>query len=81
MHSEKNSRESIGTPTEIPSQIVGVSGQQLSSSIGSVTVTGIANISVTGMQLTASLGSVNITSWQEVDLGVSNTWTEVDLAA
>ncbi len=72
---------SIGTPTEIPAQLVGVSGQQLSGSIGSVTVTGIANIDVTGIQLTASLGSVNITSWQEVDLGVSNTWTEVDLAA
>ena len=72
---------SIGTPAEIPSQMVGVSGQQLSSSVGSVSVTGIANIDVTGIQLTANLGSVNITPWQEVDLGVTNNWTEVDLAA
>jgi hypothetical protein len=61
--------------------MVGVSGQQLSGSVGSVSVTGIANIDVTGIQLTANLGSVNITSWQEVDLGVTNNWTEVDLAA
>jgi len=31
--------------------------------------------------LTASLGSVNITAWQEIDPGVTNVWTEVDLAA
>ena len=53
----------------------------MTGSIGSVTVTGVANIDVTGIQMTASVGSPNITAWQEVNLGVSNTWTEVDLAA
>ena len=72
---------SLGQHAEIPGQIIGVSGQQLSSSIGSVTVTGAAGIDVTGIQMTASVGNVNITAWAEIDPGVNNVWTEVDLAA
>ena len=72
---------SLGQHSEIPGQIIGVSGQQLSGSIGSVTVTGVANISVTGIQMTASVGSVSVTPWQEVNPGVSNSWSDVDLAA
>jgi hypothetical protein len=53
----------------------------LTSSIGSVTVEGTAGIDVTGIQMSASVGNVAITPWQEVDLGVNNVWTEVDLAA
>ncbi len=72
---------SIGEAEEIPAQIVGVSGIQLTSNIGSVTVTGSALVTPTGIELTSSIGSTNITSWQEVDPGVTNVWTEVDLAA
>ena len=53
----------------------------MTASIGSVSVTGTAGIDVTGIQMTASVGNVNITAWEEVDLGVNNVWTEVDLAA
>jgi len=38
-------------------------------------------VQVSGVQLTSSTGSPNITAWQEIDLGVNNIWTEVDLAA
>jgi hypothetical protein len=31
--------------------------------------------------LTSNIGSLNITAWAEIDLGVNNVWTEVDLAA
>ena len=72
---------SLGQHAEIPGQIIGVSGQQISGSIGSVTATGTAGIDVTGIQMTASVGNVNITAWQEIDPGVNNVWTEVDLAA
>ena len=58
-----------------------VTGQTMTGSVGSVTVVGGAGIDVTGIQMTATVGSPNTTAWQEVDLGVSNTWTEVDLAA
>ena len=53
----------------------------LSSSAGSTTQTTTANVPLTGIGLTASLGTVNITAWSEIDLGVNNTWSEVDLAA
>ena len=36
---------------------------------------------VIGIGLTASLGTVNITAWSEINPGVNNTWSEVDLAA
>ena len=72
---------SLGQHAEIPGQIIGVSGQQISSSVGSVTATGEAAVDVTGIQMTISVGSPNITAWAEIDPGVNNVWTEVDLAA
>ncbi len=58
-----------------------VTGIQMSTSVGSVTVTGTADIDVAGIQLQSNTGSPNITAWAEIDPGVSNVWTEVDLAA
>jgi hypothetical protein len=58
-----------------------VDGIELTGSVGSVTVIGVANISVTGISASISVGSVAVTSWQEVNPGVTNVWTEVDLAA
>ena len=72
---------SIGEAEEIPQQIVGVSGIQLTANIGSVTVTGTAVVAATGTELTSSIGNINVTSWNEIDPGVTNVWTEVDLAA
>jgi hypothetical protein len=72
---------SLGTAEEIPQQIVGVSGIELTGSVGSVTVTGIANVQVTGISASLSLDFVDVTAWQEIDPGVNNVWTEVDLAA
>lgn len=57
------------------------SGIQLTGSVGSVTAIGGAGIDVTGISATISVGTVGVTSWQEVDLGVNNVWTPVDLAA
>jgi len=31
--------------------------------------------------MTSSMGNVAVTPWQEVNPGVTNTWSEVDLAA
>ena len=71
----------LGQHSEIPAQIITPTGQQLTSSVGSVQTEGIANVSVTGIGLTSSQGNINITAWAEIDPGVSNTWTDVDLAA
>ena len=72
---------SIGSVTELPAQLVGVTGLSLTSAMGEEGTQSNANVTLTGMSLTSSVGSPNITSWQEVDLGVNNTWTTVDLAA
>ena len=66
---------------EIPGQIIGVSGLSMTSSLGEEGITGDGIVNPTGQSLTSSVGSVNITAWSEIDLGVSNTWTVVDLAA
>ena len=58
-----------------------VTGVEMSTAIGSVIVTGNANVDVTGIQLQTNTGNPNITAWAEIDPGVSNVWTEVDLAA
>ena len=72
---------SLGQAAEIPGQIIGVSGIELTSSIGSVTVVGTSVVQPTGISATFSVGQVNVTAWQEINLGVNNVWTEVDLAA
>jgi len=58
-----------------------VDGIELTGSVGSVTATGLANVTVTGISATISAGQANVTSWQEIDPGVNNVWSEVDLAA
>ena len=58
-----------------------VSGIELTGSIGTVTVIGGAGIDVSGISATISVGSVSITGWNEINTGVSNTWSDVDLAA
>ena len=82
----------IVTPTSIQSAFVlgtadAVSvaegtGSQLQTSIsGPQDINGNATVDLTGIQLTVTLQSINITPWNEENLGVNNTWTEVDLAA
>ena len=38
-------------------------------------------VDVTGQALTTSISGVNISAWSEIDPGVANIWTPVDLAA
>ena len=61
--------------------VVDLIGLSASMSLGSITTAQTANVFPTGISLNTSVGSVGVTPWAEVDLGVSNTWTEVDLAA
>ena len=61
--------------------IYDVTGSEMTMFIGEETPIANANVDVTGIALTSSIGSVNTTAWQEINLGVNNVWTEVDLAA
>jgi hypothetical protein len=58
-----------------------VTGVSMTMSIGEETPTADANVTPTGIQLQINTGNPNITAWAEIDPGVSNVWTEVDLAA
>ena len=70
---------SIGTASQATKY--DVSGQQMATSAGSVSVTGTAVVIPTGIQLQTNTGNPIITAWQEINPGVTNVWTEVDLAA
>ena len=71
---------SAGTATPVSVYPVTTAGL-LTGSVGSVVINAAANVDVSGIGLTANIGSVNVTPWSEVEPGVNNTWTEVDLAA
>ena len=70
---------SVGSVSQVTTY--SVSGVAMTMAIGEEIPTANANVTVTGVQLTNSIGSVNITSWSEIDPGVNNVWTPVDLAA
>ena len=70
---------SIGSAEQ--NTIYSVTGISMTMSMGEETNTADANVTPTGIQLQSNTGSPNITSWEEIDPGVSNVWTEVDLAA
>ena len=70
---------SIGTASQATKY--DVSGQQMATSAGSVSVTGTGVVIPTGIQLQTNTGNPIITAWQEINPGVTNVWTEVDLAA
>jgi hypothetical protein len=70
---------SIGSVEQ--NSIYSVTGISMTMSMGEETTQSNARVIPTGIQLQTSTGSPNITSWEEIDPGVSNVWTEVDLAA
>ena len=61
--------------------IYDVTGVQMTLFLGEETPNANANVNVTGIALTTTLASPNITAWAEIDPGVTNVWTDVDLAA
>jgi hypothetical protein len=48
---------SLGQAEEIPGQIIGVGGFEVTSSVGSVIVEATSNVEVTGIQMTISTGT------------------------
>jgi len=58
-----------------------VSGLSLTGNVGDVTVIGGADIDVSGISMSISVGTATTQGWNEVDPGVNNVWSDVDLAA
>lgn len=72
---------SLGDEDAIPNTQVTLSTNLLTLSQGFASGETLSTISVTGVQVSSQLGRVFISAWAVVDIGVTNAWTVVDIAA
>ena len=72
---------SLGNEDAVPNTIVSVSTNLLNVSVGAASGEVLSTVSVTGVNMTTSTGRVFIAAWAVVDIGVTNTWSVVDIAA
>lgn len=72
---------SLGNEDAVPNTQVILSTNLLSVSVGTASGEVLSTVSPTGVSATASTGRVFIAAWAVVDIGVTNTWSVVDIAA
>jgi hypothetical protein len=72
---------SLGDEEGLPNTIVTVSTNLLNSAVGTAAGETLSIVDVTGVNMTASTGRLYVTAWAVVDIGVTNTWAVVDIAA
>jgi len=72
---------SLGDEDAIPNTQVTLSTNLLTLSQGFASGETLSSIAVTGVQISSQTGRVFITAWAVVDIGVTNTWAVVDIAA
>ena len=65
----------------VPSIDVFVSTNLLTVSVGTASGEFESTVSPTGVSATVSTGRVFIAAWAVVNIGVTNTWSVVDIAA
>ena len=71
----------LGNEDAVPNTIVTLSTNLLNVSVGAASGEVLSTVSPTGVSATASTGRVFIAAWAVVDIGVTNTWSVVDIAA
>jgi hypothetical protein len=71
----------LGNEDAVPNTIVSISTNLLSVSVGDASGEILSTASPIGVSATASTGRVFIAAWAVVDIGVTNTWSVVDIAA
>ena len=71
----------LGNEDAVPNTQVTLSTNLLNVSVGSASGEVLSTVSVTGVNATTSTGRVFIAAWAVVDIGVTNTWSVVDIAA
>ena len=71
---------SQGTPTYAISSTIVVTGSGVTVSMGTVTFTISGSVSPTGSGVTVSTGAadVNVLTWNAIDPGATQTWTDID---
>jgi hypothetical protein len=72
---------SLGNEDAVPNTVVTLSTNLLNVSVGAASGEVLSTVSVTGVNMTTSTGRVFIAAWAVVDIGVTNTWSVVDIAA
>ena len=72
---------SLGDEEGIPNTLVSVSTNLLNVSMGFASGEVLSTVSPIGVSATASTGRLFIAAWAVVDIGVTNTWSVVDIAA
>ena len=71
----------LGNEDAVPNTIVSVSTNLLNVSVGTASGEVLSTVSVTGVNMTASTGRLFISAWAVVNIGVTNNWSVVDIAA
>jgi hypothetical protein len=72
---------SLGDEEGIPNTLVSVSTNLLNVSVGFASGEVLSTVSPNGVSATASTGRLFIAAWAVVDIGVTNNWSVVDIAA
>ena len=72
---------SLGNEDAVPNTQVTLSTNLLNVSVGAASGEVLSTVSPTGVSATASTGRVFIAAWAVVDIGVTNAWSVVDIAA
>lgn len=72
---------SLGNEDAVPNTQVTLSTNLLTVSVGVASGEVLSTVSPTGVNATVSTGRVFIAAWAVVDIGVTNTWSVVDIAA
>ena len=72
---------SLGNEDAVPNTTVTLSTNLLNVSVGTASGEVLSTVNPTGVSATASTGRVFIAAWAVVDIGVTNTWSVVDIAA
>ena len=71
----------LGNEDATPNTLITLSTNLLNISMGFASGETLSTISVTGVQVSSQTGRLFITAWAVVDIGVTNNWSVVDIAA
>jgi hypothetical protein len=71
----------LGNEDAVPNTIVTLSTNLLNVSVGTASGEVLSTVSPTGVSSTASTGRLYISAWAVVNIGVTNNWSVVDIAA
>ena len=71
----------LGNEDAVPNTIVSVSTNLLNASVGAASGEVLSTVSPIGVSATASTGRLYIAAWAVVNIGVTNNWSVVDIAA